>query len=289
MRVLITGAAGMLGQDVGRAARAADHAVIALGRAELDIAAPAAVAAALEAHAPEVVINCAAYTKVDLAEDEPAAARRVNAEGPGVLARACADAGAWLVHVSTDYVFAGDRAEGAYVESDPVAPRSIYGQSKLEGERAVAAALPDAHTIVRTAWLFGTGGPCFPATILRAAAQRSELRVVADQVGCPTATAHLAPALVELAGRRDVVGVAHVAAAGACSWFEFAAAIVAAAGDEVRATVAPCTTADYPTRAPRPAFSVLRSERPGVPVLPDWRSGLTDYMAARATPEVQQA
>ncbi|HET9073239.1 MAG TPA: dTDP-4-dehydrorhamnose reductase [Solirubrobacteraceae bacterium] len=288
MRVLITGAAGMLGQDVQRAARAAGHEVVGCSREELDIAAADAVAVARGGHAPEVVVNCAAYTKVDQAEDEPAAAHRVNAEGPAVLARACGAVGAWLVHVSTDYVFAGDRAQ-PYVESDPVGPRSVYGQSKLAGERAVRAALPDTHTIVRTAWLFGTGGPCFPGTILRAAATRPVLRVVDDQIGSPTFTGHLAPALVDLAQRRDIVGVAHVAGAGACSWCEFAAAIVAAAGDAVSATVAPCTTAEYPTRAPRPAFSVLRSERAGVPVLADWRSGLADYMAARATPEGQRA
>jgi dTDP-4-dehydrorhamnose reductase len=176
--------------------------------------------------------------------------------------------------VSTDYVFSGDKAS-PYVESDPPQPASAYGRSKLEGERAVAAAAPDRHTIVRTAWLFGAGGRCFPKTILRAASQRPELTVVSDQIGCPTFSGHLAAALVTLAAQHPP-GVVHVAGGGQCSWYEFAAAIVGAAG--VDCPVRPIPTSAYPLPARRPANSVLVSER-GAPVLPDWRDGLAQFMS----------
>jgi dTDP-4-dehydrorhamnose reductase len=190
------------------------------------------------------------------------------------VAAAAAAAGAWVVHVSTDYVFDGEKA-APYVESDPVGPVSAYGRSKLEGERAVAAAAPEGHTIVRTAWLFGAGGKCFPKTILRAAAERPELSVVSDQIGCPTFTGHLGEALVTLAARRTP-GVLHAAGAGRCSWHEFAAAIVTAG--ELDCPVRPITTAEYPLPARRPANSVLISER-GAPALPDWRVGLHAFMS----------
>src|SRR5215469_15507041 len=204
MRVLITGAAGMLGTDVKAAAR--DHDVVALSRAELDISDRDQVKAAVADARPDAIINCAAYTNVDGAEADPDAAGAVNATGPGLLAEAAAAAGAWLVHVSTDYVFDGTKTT-PYVESDPTGPRSVYGSTKLLGERAIAIAAPDRHTIVRTSWLFGTAGPCFPATMLKLAAERDTLTVVDDQLGCPTFTGHLAPALVELASAQRLPGV----------------------------------------------------------------------------------
>jgi dTDP-4-dehydrorhamnose reductase len=173
----------------------------------------------------------------------------------------------------------------------------VYGQSKLAGEVAVARAAPEGHTIVRSSWLFGTGGPCFPATIIRVARTRPEMSVVDDQVGCPTFTPHLAAALVSLAESRRTVGVVHVAAEGQTTWFGFAQTVLveaqnfAARGDEADgsrapddgwARLAPCTTAQYPLPAPRPAYSVLRSERDEVPVLAPWRVGLEEYIAARA-------
>jgi dTDP-4-dehydrorhamnose reductase len=273
----------MLGLDVQAAASA--HDVVALSRAELDITDREAVASAVADARPDVLINCAAYTKVDAAQEDAWGAAQVNGEGPGVLGAAAAAQGAWVVHVSTDYVFDGTKTTGPYVESDPTGPRSVYGLTKLGGERALAAAAPDSHTIVRSAWLFGTGGPCFPATILRVAASRPEMQVVDDQIGSPTFTPHLADALVSLAQARDVVGVTHVAAAGETSWYGFASAVLAAAGGDGWATLKPCTTADYPLPAPRPAFSVLRTERDGVPVLPDWQDGLDAYMASRPTSE----
>ena len=277
MRVLITGAGGMLGSDVARAAEEAGHEAVSLTRAQLDVTDRAAARDAIDGARPDVVINCAAQTNVDGAESEPEQAMAVNGPGAGHVAAAAAEARAWVIHVSTDYVFDGEKS-GPYVESDPVGPMSAYGRSKLEGERAVAAAAPESHTIVRTAWLFGAGGKCFPKTILRAASERPELTVVCDQIGCPTFTGHLAGALVALAERRTP-GILHVAGAGHCSWHEFAAAIVAA-GD-LDCPVRPISSAEYPLPARRPANSVLVSER-GAPELPDWRAGLAAFMSELA-------
>jgi dTDP-4-dehydrorhamnose reductase len=279
MRILITGAAGMLGQDVSAAAQAAGHEPISLPRAELDVADRGAVDQSLAEAAPDVVVNCAAWTDVDGAESAYERALAVNGPGAGNVARAAARAGAWTIHVSTDYVFDGAKRV-PYVESDPVRPGSGYGRSKLEGERAVADGAPDRHTIVRSSWLFGAGGGCFPKTILRLAAERDRLAVVDDQVGCPTFTGHLAAALLELAarGERAPVGVLHVAGGGECSWFEFSREILAGVeGCEV----VPVTSAEFVRPAPRPAYSVLRSER-GAPALPHWRQGLGEYMALTA-------
>jgi dTDP-4-dehydrorhamnose reductase len=281
MRILITGAGGMLGQDVATAAFAAGHDAVTLARADLDITDAGAVAAAVAETAPAAVVNCAAWTNVDGAEISYEEALAINGAGAGHVATAANAAGAWTVQVSTDYVFDGAKRE-PYVESDPVRPGSGYGRSKLVGERAVAGSAPDRHTIVRSSWLFGAGGSCFPQTILRLAGERERLTVVEDQVGCPTFTGHLGAALVELAERGDRAprGVLHVAGAGQCSWFEFAREIVAA-DPAVDCEVAPVRTAEFPRPAPRPAYSVLRSER-GAPVLPDWRQGLKEYMALRA-------
>ena len=280
MRVLITGAAGMLGQDLVGASVGAGHVLAALPRAELDITDPDAVESAVRAARPDVVFNCAAYTNVDGCETNVETALAVNGEGAGNVARAGAGAGAWIVHVSSDYVFDGAKRE-PYAESDAPAPLSQYGRSKLAGERAVAQAAPNGHTIVRSSWLFGAHGPCFPSTILRLAGERDQLSVVDDQVGCPTFTAHLAGALLALGAERPV-GVVHVAAAGQCSWYEFAEAIVEAAG--VACEVRPGRTEDLGRPAPRPAYSVLRSERAGAPSLPDWREGLAGFIAAAGVP-----
>jgi dTDP-4-dehydrorhamnose reductase len=277
MRFAITGAAGMLGQDLVDAVRDAGHEALVLPRADLDITDAAAVERVVRHADPQVVVNCAAWTDVDGAERDEAGAMAVNGTGAGVLARAAAACGAWTIHISTDYVFDGSK-RSPYVESDSVGPASAYGRSKLEGERQVASASPDRHTIVRSSWLFGARGPCFPATILRLARERDELRVVDDQVGCPTFTPHLAAALVDLGARESrPAGIVHVAGGGSCSWFEFAREIVASAG--VTCQVQPCSTADMPRPATRPAYSVLRSSRDDVPVLPEWREGLERYMA----------
>jgi len=274
MRILITGAGGMLGQDVRKAAVTAGHEPIALARAQLDITDADAVTRAVARARPDAVINCAAWTKVDAAEEHEPQATTVNGRGAGSVASAASRAGAWTVHVSSDYVFEGAKRE-PYMESDPTGPLSAYGRSKLAGEDAVAYSAPETHTIVRSSWLFGAGGPCFPKTMLRLADERDELNVVDDQIGCPTFTGHLGAALVDLAGARTP-GVLHVAAAEQCSWFEFAVATVRAGGRDCE--MHPIDTSQYPLPAPRPAFSVMRSER-GAPALPTWREGLREFMS----------
>jgi len=281
MRILITGAGGMLGADVHTAARTAAHETIALTRSELDITDAGAVRAAVGDARPDVVIGCAAWTNVDGAEREPEAAHAVNGPGAGNVAAAAAACGAWTIHVSTDYVFDGAKRT-PYLESDPVSPLSQYGRTKLAGERAVAEHAPGAHTIVRTAWLFGAHGPCFPKTMLRLAAERDELTVVGDQIGCPTFTGHLAAALVGLAEQRErTAGVVHLAASEECSWCEFAQAVIERSGAPAATRVRPITTAEYPTPAPRPAYSVLRTER-DAPILPCWQDGLASFMTELA-------
>jgi dTDP-4-dehydrorhamnose reductase len=277
MRILITGAGGMLGQDVGRSVVALGHEPVCLARSDLDISDGGAVAQVVSAAGARVVVNCAAWTDVDGAEGNEEAAFEVNARGAGLVARAAADAGAWTIHVSSDYVFDGSKG-GAYVESDAVGPVSAYGRSKLAGERVVAEAAPGAHTIVRSSWLFGAGGRCFPQTILRLASEREHLEVVSDQVGCPTFTAHLADALVGLA-LEPRLGVLHVAGQGHCSWFEFARAVVAAGG--LDCVVRPIGSEQYPQAARRPANSALVSER-DAPRLASWQDGLARFVGGLA-------
>ena len=256
----------MLGQDI---VRAAGGAAVALTHADLDVTDGAAVHGAL---AGATVINCAAYTDVDGAEGDPVAAHAVNVQG----ACSVAEAAERVLYVSTDYVFDGAKVE-PYVESDVPAPLQEYGRSKLAGERATADANPN-HLVVRSSWLFGAAGKNFVETILGLADERDELRVVDDQVGCPTFTGHLAEALLTLApgGER---GVLHAAGAGSCSWFEFAQEILHRAGVDCR--VEPCTTDEFPRPAQRPPYSVLASER-GSPALPAWQDGLDAYLGVRA-------
>lgn len=279
MRILITGAAGMLGTELVLAARSAGIETLAFDRAELDVTDEAAIEARLAHARPEVVINCAAWTDVELAEAAEEAALAVNGRGAGNVARAAAAIGSWTVHLSTDYVFDGAKLE-PYVESDAPAPLSAYGRSKYAGELQVAGAAPDAHTIVRTSWLFGAAGRCFPNRILRLAAHRRELRIVDDQIGSPTYTGHLARALLELSRKRRVVGTVHVAGGGQCSWCGLAQAVVQTAG--LRCEVRPGATADFRSPVRRPPYSVLHSERPSAPKLAHWREGLAEFMAARA-------
>src|SRR5829696_4381383 len=275
MRLAVTGALGMLGSDVVAAAERAGHEVVALARADLDVRDARAVHALLGAARPDAVVNCAAFTDVDGAEADEAAATALNGAAAGNVAAAAHAADAFTVHVSSDYVFDG-RGRAPYVESSPTAPLGAYGRSKLAGERAVAAAAPqDAWAIVRTAWLFGAHGPNFVATMLRLAGERDALSVVDDQVGCPTFTGHLAGALVALAGSR-AAGIHHVAGGGACSWHDLAAAAFAARGLDVE--LARGRTADLGRPAPRPAYSVLRTERADTPVLPAWEEGLRAYL-----------
>jgi dTDP-4-dehydrorhamnose reductase len=263
----------MLGRDLMRLA--GDDAV-GLGSADADVTDEAAVETAVRGAAPQVVVNCAAFTDVDGAEAAPEQAQRVNGVGPGNVAASAARAGAAVIHVSTDYVFDGRKRE-PYVESDEPNPLSVYGRSKLAGEEAAAAANP-RHFVVRTSWLFGAGRDNFPETMLRLARERGELRVVADQVSAPTWTGHLAEGLLRLA-RTKAYGVHHMAAAGEGSRFDLARETLERAG--VDAPVEPVKAADLPRPAARPAYSVLASERPDAIRLPPWREGLDAYLAER--------
>ena len=266
----------MLGQDVARAARLANHEVEALGRAEVDITDEAAVLRAVERSQPDVVLNCAAYTNVDGAEHEPGEAMRVNADGARVVARTAASADAAVLYVSSDYVFDGSK-DGPYVESDEPTPLSSYGTSKLAGEVDTAAVNP-RHFIVRSSWLFGTAGPNFVETMLELGEREREVVVVRDQVGSPTYTAHLAEGLVRLAAT-DAYGLHHMSAEGQCSWYEFAEAIFEEAGIDCR--VLSTSTEELGRPAPRPEYSVLATQWEDAIHLPDWRTGLRAYLGEK--------
>jgi dTDP-4-dehydrorhamnose reductase len=277
----------MLGHDVERAGERAGHELVLVDLPELDITDPTAVRTLigeLQGGGLDGVVNCAAWTDVDGAESHVEAARGANADGAGVLASAAADAGVPLVHVSTDYVFDGVPPLNAagdprpYVESDPTGPRSVYGKTKLEGERLVLAASP-RHTVARTAWLFGTDGPSFAATMLRLAEERESVQVVVDQVGSPTWSGHLAPALLGLL-ERGVSGLAHLSGGGYVSWHGFAREVFRQA--DVACRVEETTSEQFVRPAPRPAWSALESERQDVLPLPPWQDGLAGFLAARA-------
>jgi len=283
MRLLVTGAAGMLGHDVRRAAERAGHEPLLVDLPELDITDAPAVGAFLAAERPDAIVNCAAWTDVDGAEEHREQAYAVNATGAGNLARAAARVEIPLVHVSTDYVFDGHAPTDtageprAYVESDPTGPRSIYGTSKLAGEAEVLAA-SRRHAVARSAWLFGVNGPNFVATMLRLAGERDAVQVVTDQVGSPTWAGHLAPAVLGLL-EREVSGLVHLAGAGRVSWNGFTHEIFRQA--EVSCRVEEATSAQMARPAPRPAWSALESERDDVLPLPPWQDGLAGYLAAR--------
>lgn len=266
-RVLVTGATGQVGFELKRSLAGLAH-VVALDRAQLNLAKPAAIGPALDALQPDLIINPAAYTAVDRAESEPELARAVNAVAPGELARWAAAHGAWMVHYSTDYVFDGTK-QGAWTEDDTPNPQSVYGRTKLAGEDAVRAANP-RHIILRTSWVYGAHGANFLKTMLRLAAERDALSVVADQVGAPTGAALIADISTRFAARllgRDAAdaapGTYHLAAAGEASWYDYARHVVAGAaarGATLRLApdaIRPIATEDYPLPAPRPRNSRL--------------------------------
>ncbi len=277
MKILVTGANGMLGDDVVIAAREAGHEVTALGRDDLDITDAGRVSEVVGAERPDSVINCAAWTDVDGAEGAEEEATRVNGEGAGNLARATAAVEASVVYPSSDYVFDGGK-DGAYVESDPTGPLSAYGRSKLAGERATLEANP-RHHVVRTAWVFGPTRKNFVKTMLGLGAERERIQVVSDQVGCPTYTGHLAAGLLR-AAEGDGFGIRHMAGSGSCSWFEFTEEIFRRAA--IDCEVEPVTSDEFPRPAPRPANSVLASERDDAIALPAWQEGLDEYLERRA-------
>ncbi len=268
----------MLGTDLRDELAARGEPVIALSRRDLDVTDSRLVSAAVAEHAPDVIVNCAAYTKVDLAESEEAAANEINGSAVELIADAANEAGALLVQVSTDFVFDGAKREPYEVE-DSTNPVSAYGRSKLLGE--VAARHAEKHLIVRTSWLFGVHGPNFVEAIRNQIRKGVEtLRVVDDQRGRPTYTPHLARAIVRLASRKTQ-GIVHYADADECSWYDFACAIAEGSGVAVR----PVSSDEFPRPAKRPAYSVLSTaayERL-TGVTPDsWREGLREYLSLRA-------
>jgi dTDP-4-dehydrorhamnose reductase len=276
MKVLVTGAGGMLGRDVVLAAANAGHQVDALTHTDLDVTDPERVSERFEWERPDAVINCAAWTDVDEAEAAEAEAMGVNGTGAGHVSAAAAQVGATVVYVSSDYIFDGSKGT-PYVEVDEPAPLSAYGRTKLAGEEATAAASP-RHFVVRSSWLFGIGGGNFVETMLQLATDHGEVLVVRDQVASPTYTWHLASGLVRLI-EGSAWGIHHMAAAGECSWYEFAREIFDQAKVECR--VLSATTEMLGRPAPRPPYSALATQREHAILLPSWRDGLAGYLAQR--------
>lgn len=274
--ILVTGANGQLGSALRAVvADCADANFIFTDIAELDITDAQAVGRAVEDNAVDLIINCAAYTAVDRAESDELLATRLNAEAPRLLAEAVAKRGGEIIHVSTDYVFSGE-AHSPYTEDDEPCPQTVYGCTKLEGERAVAAANPK-HIIVRTAWLYSPYGNNFVKTMLRLGRERDSLGVVYDQIGTPTYAADLAAAILKIAvAPKKTYGVFHYSNEGAISWYDFTKSIHRLAGI-CSCRVSPLLTADYPTPAHRPAYSVLHKgkirEAYGVDI-PYWEDSL---------------
>ncbi len=279
LRVLVTGAGGMLAHDLVPALRSAGHVVTALGRGDLDVTDAAECVAGVAGH--DVVVNTAAWTKVDDAESHEAQAFSVNATGVANLARAAGRTGARLLQISTDYVFDGT-ATTPYAADQPLAPASAYGRTKAAGEWAARALCPDTW-LVRTAWLYGHGGPNFVETMLRLAAEHETVSVVDDQRGQPTSTTELASLVARLLASPAPPGVYHGTASGETSWHGFARAVFAGSGlDPER--VLPTTTAAFPRPAHRPAYSVLSHDTltaAGVTPVGDWEAGLTAYLSGR--------
>lgn len=289
MKILLTGGTGQVGTEVRRRAPAT-FSIIAPTRQELDLGDAAAVDAAVKSLRPDVVINAAAYTAVDRAEDDAPAAYAINRDAVGHLAAACARSGAAMLHLSTDYVFDGGKP-GAYREDDPTGPIGVYGVTKLAGEQVLRTTL-EQHLIMRVSWVFAGHGGNFVKTMLRLGAEREQLRVVADQRGGPTYAGHIAEALLSLAPRVKVEngwGTYHFSGSPEATWFDFADSIFnAGVGHRMlqrKPQLLPILTSEYPTRAARPSNSVLDCTR----ILqrfglnqPDWRQGLEQSVAELA-------
>lgn len=293
MKIAVTGTSGQVASALLERAVAFGHTVVALGRPELDLADPASVARALEAAAPDAVVSAAAYTAVDKAESESELAHAVNGAGAGAVAQAAKALGVPLVHLSTDYVFDG-QLDRPYREDDATGPTGVYGASKLAGEQCVLEVYPEGSAVLRVAWVYSPFGGNFVKTMLRLAADRDEVSVVADQVGNPTSALDIADGILavaaNLAASDDAVlrGVFHMTASGEASWADFAEAVFAVshAHGGPSAGVKRITTSDYPTPATRPANSRLDCGRiaqiHGV-ALPDWHGALKTVVARLQT------
>lgn len=276
MKILVTGVGGQLGYDVCKVLDARGIANQGVDIADFDITDAQATMQYITAYAPDAVIHCSAYTAVDKAEEEPDKARAVNADGPRNIAAACQKTGAKMLYLSTDYVFPGT-GEHFYETDAPTGPLGLYGQTKLEGEKAVQALL-SRYFIVRISWVFGKNGHNFIKTMLRLAETHDEVRVVCDQLGSPTYTADLAPLLCDMAAT-EKYGVYHATNEGVCSWAEFAEAIFRLAGKTTQVT--PIPTSAYPAKAARPLNSRLSKkslDRAGFPRLPAWQDALKRYL-----------
>jgi len=253
MKILITGAKGQLGTELTNRADRTKHELVLADMEEFDLTDETSIESFLEQTRPERIINCAAYTQVDTAEENEELARKVNANAPAILAEWCAKNFAKFVHISTDYVFSGEHFV-PYAEDDAPDPQSAYGRTKLEGEQKVLAVNNDA-IIIRTAWLYSPYGKNFVKTMLKLTAEKEEIKVIADQIGSPTSAADLARAVLSLLEKDDVKGVFHFTNEGVASWYDFAYAIAKASGSKCR--VLPIKTEEYPLPAKRPAYSVL--------------------------------
>jgi len=280
MKLLIIGCNGMLGHDMVAEARKAGHVVFCVDHPEIDITKPESVKSHAETFRPEAIINCAAYTAVDLCETNRETAFAVNGAGAGNIARAASGIGAKLVHISTDYVFDG-RAMKPYVEDDPTGPATVYGQSKLEGEKLVGNNCTRAF-ILRIAWLYGKNGNNFVKTIRSIAAKNvtdnKPLRVVNDQWGTPTWTVEVCRQILKLL-ETGHYGLYHATNEGMCTWFDFAKKIVASAN--IPCEVLPCTTKELPRPAPRPQYSVLENrnlKKLGLNIMQDWEKAFEEFL-----------
>jgi dTDP-4-dehydrorhamnose reductase len=285
IRLGLIGGRSMLAQKV-KQLLPSKYQLIELNRPEFDLTDPNKVGQLLRKLKPQIIVNCAAFTQVDACETQQNLANAVNGVGPGLLARTARQIGAILVHVSSDYVFDGTLSR-PYCEEDPPSPQSIYGQSKLLGEKTILASGLEKYFILRTGWLYGPGGNNFVETIARFAADREELRIVADQTGTPTYTGDLAAAIFALLETKEY-GIFHYSNSGISSWYEFATEIVSqlqARGEAVKVKrVLPISTEQYPLPAKRPAYSVLSKEKYSQATgkeVPCWQDGLKRYMAER--------
>ncbi|OHD14833.1 MAG: dTDP-4-dehydrorhamnose reductase [Spirochaetes bacterium GWB1_48_6] len=285
--IWLIGNKGMLGTELSLVLKQRGLSLVGTDR-ELDILDPSALEAFAAGKDIRWVINCAAYTAVDKAEDEEAFALRLNAEGPGNIARLCARIGARVIHISTDYVFSGE-GTSPYLESDPTDPTGAYGRTKAEGERVVLGEAPDA-IIIRTAWLYGRYGPNFVATMLKLMAARDEIGVVADQKGTPTWAYDLSQAVADITTKNNFpAGIYHFTNAGETTWYEFALEIQRV-GTDLGLLTRTCrtkalSTAEYPTKTKRPAYSVLAKDKilaAGITV-PDWKMSLRDFLTSLGT------
>lgn len=279
--ILVTGSNGQLGSELREIGFSALDEVFFTDVAELDITDYGAVERFVKEHDIDTIINCAAYTAVDKAEDEPELAARINTEAVANLAKAAANADCMLIHISTDYVFDGT-ASSPYTEKDKPCPVSVYGKTKLAGEKAILTS-GCFHIIIRTAWLYSSYGHNFVKTILRLADERPEINVVADQVGTPTYAADLAQAIVDIMASEERIeheGIYHFSNEGICSWYDFATEIVRLGGKDCK--VNPVTTAEYPTKTRRPAYSVLDKTKIKKILhvrVPEWKEALQRMMS----------